>query len=275
MTTISKTAVAWLLLLAAACGQDLTVKARTYYRVPKVELTTVGDIVLADSLEPLSVAVREAKSVGVVRIDTEASKVEMTVSGEDRQPIQPLKITENIWLIEKPGKWWVDVTAIDFEKGIYGRKLVLVEVGGTPPGPGPGPGPDPNPDPAPDDIPNEYGVGKVAFAAAPGEASSLRAYAKIYKQAGDFLFGVPSLKFIDSSNSAQSRDPNRSVLAWLVQQQGLVQCTDQVICDQWAAWRQKVSVALIESQKRRQFTRQDWYNAFNEISRALSMKAGQ
>lgn len=256
--------------LSALAG-ELDVKARTYYRLPKIDLTVVGDLTLVDSTAPLTQAVAQAKAVGVIRVDTEASNVEMTVSGSDRKPIQPTKITENIWLIDQPGTWWVDVTVIDFEKNIYGRKQVLIEVGGNP-GPGPDPNPpDPNPPtPTPDNVPNEYGVGKVAFQYAPAYQRS--EYANIYKRAADFLYGVPSLKFIVSSNSSQSNDPNRSVLAWIRQQQELVQCTDEATCEAWKVWRDKVGLALVESQKKRQFTKQDWFNALNEISSAVRMQ---
>ena len=256
------------ILSANLPAQELEVKAKTYYRIAPVTITQVGDVSLVESVDGLSKAYSTAQPVGVIRVDTEASNVEMTVSGADRQPIEPKRLTENVYLIERVGKWWVDVTVIDFEKNIYGRKTLLVEVGAGPPPPTPDPpGPNP-PTPVPDNVPNEYGVGRVAFEAAPKDVSA-KDYAKIYKQAGDFLFGVPSLKFITSSNSSQANDPNRSVLAWIRQQQERVPCTDESACQQWKVWRDKVGVALLESQRKRQFTRQDWFNAFNEISRAL------
>jgi hypothetical protein len=58
-------------------------------------------------------------------------------------------------------------------------------------------------------------------------------------------------------------------MAWINQQYGLVQCPDIEVCKVWASWRTKVSAAMLESQKKRAFTAQDWFNAFNEVAQAL------
>jgi hypothetical protein len=83
------------------------------------------------------------------------------------------------------------------------------------------------------------------------------------------LFGIPSLKFITSVNDQHNNDPNRSVLAWIKQEQDKMVCTDPAICQQWAAWHVKIADAFRVSQTKRQFTRDDWFAAFEEVSKAL------
>ena len=255
-----KTAMAFLILGASVCLGQLEVKSASYYHLQGLgEITEVGSLRLADSVPTIT-----AVPVAVIRIDTKAANVEVICTDVNREPYQALKVSPQVWVIDKPGKWWVDVTAIDFSRAVYGRKSLTVVVGD----PGPAP-PDPTPPNPPSPVPNDYGVGSVAYTKAPRDFSSARQYEKVYRQAGDFLFGVPTLKFVTSSNDVHAKDPNRSVLAWITQQYGLIQCTDAAVCKQWAEWRSAVSAALIESQKKRAYTKQDWYNAFIEIATAL------
>lgn len=253
---VPKIASAWL-LIASACFAQVDVKSGTYYQVDGLgKVTQVGDLTLVAALPTIVV-----RPVGVVRVETEAANVEVSISDAARVPYDATKLDAKTWIINTPGRWWIDVTAIDFEKNIYGRKTAVVDVGESP-GPGPGPAP-------PSPIVNEYGVGKPAYENAPRDVATAVKMASIYRQAGDFLFGVPSLKFIESSNSQHANDPKRSVMAWIKQQYDLVQCPDQAMCQQWAVWKSKLSEAMIESQKRRAFTRQDWFSAFREIAAAV------
>lgn len=254
---LPKFVVAWV-LIASACFAQVEVKSGTYYQVNGLgKVTQVGDLTLVTAPPTITVL-----PVGVVRVETEASNVEVSISDSSRVPFEAAKLDDKTWVINKPGRWWVEVVAIDFAKNIYGRKQVVVDVGGTPP-PGPGPTPPPSP------VPNEYGVGKPAFENAPRDTATAIKMASIYRKAGDFLFGVPSLKFVESNSSQHAGDPNRSVMAWIKQQYDLVQCPDQATCQQWAVWKAKVSEAIVESQKRRAFTRQDWFAAFREIANAV------
>jgi hypothetical protein len=253
---------AWLFLSSVALAQ-LEVKSGTYYQLDGLgKITQVGDLTLVAA--PPSIVV---KPVGIIRVETEAANVEVSISDSQRTPYEATQLDSKTWVINTPGRWWIDVTAIDFAKNIYGRKQSVVVVGGSGPGPEP-PGPGPTPDP-PSPVPNDYGVGKPAYENAPRDGATAKKMATIYRQAGDFLFGVPSLKFVESSNSQHANDPNRSVMAWIKQQYDLVQCPDVETCKQWAVWKSKLSEAMIESQKRRAFTRQDWYSAFREIANAV------
>lgn len=257
-----KFAIAWL-LIATACLAQVEVKSGTYYQLDGLgKVTQVGSLTLVAS--PPSITV---KPVGIIRVETEAANIEVSISDESRVPFEATKLDTNTWIINKPGRWWIDVTAIDFEKNIYGRKQAVIDVGKAPdPGPSPGPNPPPTP---PSPITNDYGVGKPAYENAPRDGTTAKKMASIYRQAGDFLFGIPSLKFVESSNSQHAGDPNRSVMAWIKQQYDLVQCPDVETCKLWAVWKSKLSEAMIESQRRRAFTRQDWYSAFREIANAV------
>lgn len=83
----------------------------------------------------------------LVTVETEAENVVFEVSDANRIPVEFDQLDKKTILIKRGGKSWADVTVIDFEKNIYGRKIVLVELGDVPippipPDPVP-PGPDP------------------------------------------------------------------------------------------------------------------------------------
>jgi len=256
----------WLLLCSVALGQ-IDIKSATYYQISGLgKVVTIGDMTLVPAIPKI-----ESKPIGVVSVETQSAEPEVNFTDQQRLAYPAKKVTDKNWLIEAPGKYWVEVKEygdVKLADGTTRRimldsKTAVVEFNFEP-----GPGPEP-PTPPPSPVPNEYGVGSVAYQYAPKDAANAAKMSSIYKQSGDFLFGIPSLKFIVSSNEAHSKDPSRSVIAWINQQYDSVQCPDLATCRQWTLWKQKVSEALVESQKNRQFTRQDWFNALNEISKAV------
>lgn len=123
------------------------------------------------------------------------------------------------------------------------------------------PKPDDPPLPPPNsDIRNEYGVGLPAYQNAPDAAAS-KSIAAIYRAAGDSLFARngQTLRSIDSDNASDRANPNRNVIAWLNQQ----------LASAKPAFRTAIREALLESQGKRQYTKADWFAAFNEIADAL------
>jgi hypothetical protein len=125
-----------------ALGQ-LEVTGETKLRLNDASgMTKIGNTIFIDGSTSLSSSV-----VALITVETEAANVDLSVSDSARVPGEAIKIAAGRYVIDKPGKWWVDVTAIDFAKNIYGRKSVVVEVGPapapTPPTPGPGPTPTP------------------------------------------------------------------------------------------------------------------------------------
>jgi len=126
--------------------------------------------------------------------------------------------------------------------------------------PKPPPKPDDPPVPPDTDVRNEYGVGLPAYTNAPDAAAS-KVIAKVYRSAGDSLYaqnGQP-LRSIDSDNPSDKANPNRNVIAWINQQTASVK----------PELRTALSKAFSESQAKRQYTKADWYAAFNEIADAL------
>jgi len=266
--------LAMLWCLPSLAVAQVGVTTSTAYQITGLgTITKVGDVLLS-SVSPTITS----KPVGVVNVN--ATDVEISVSDINRLPYQPLKLDADSWMIDKPGKWWVEVKeygTIALADGstrriVLDSTVVVVEFSFSPtpipPIPDP-PGPTPDPPIPPSPIANDYGVGKVAFDNAPRDPVLAVRYQSIYKQSGDFLFGIPSLKFITSSSDVHNNDPNRSVMAWIKQQYSLTVCTDVETCKQWEVWKRKVAEAFTESQKKRAFTRNDWYSALNEVANAL------
>lgn len=261
--------LAMLLLVPSLAVAQVGVTTSTAYQIAGLgEITKVGDVLLS-SVSPTITS----KPVGIVNVN--ATDVEISVSDINRLPYQPLKLDADSWMIDKPGKWWVEVKEygkIELADGTTRRivldsTVVVIEFSFSPTPNPPGPTPDPPIPPSP--INNEYGLGKVAFENAPRDPVLAAKFQAIYKQSGDFLFGIPTLKFVTSSNDVHNGDPNRSVMAWIKQQYALTVCTDVETCKQWEVWKRKVADAFIESQKNRAFTRNDWFAAFNEVAQAL------
>ena len=146
MTRIATTIV-WLMLAATPASAQLEVQAGQRWKVSGVAgATAIGDQLFFDSAVDVKTI-----PVGIVRVDSEAANVEVTVTDINRVPIVVEQLTPSIYMIAQSGKFWADVTAIDFLKNIYRRKTVVVEVG--PPQPVPPPVP-PTPVP-PEPVPPE------------------------------------------------------------------------------------------------------------------------
>ena len=139
---------------ASAFGQ-LTVSAVEAKQLQNIKNVAVyGDVILLEELAELSPSL---VPVAAIRVSTEAANVTVDASDQQRMPTEVLEIDRRTYLINTPGRHWVDVTAIDFDKNLYARKVIVVEIDDSdpePPGPGPdppGPGPDPDPPgPCPD-----------------------------------------------------------------------------------------------------------------------------
>ena len=153
------------------------------------EVNKVGDRYLVRSSGPLA-----ASSGELILAETEAANVEFSVTDQARVPVAYDSIPPNGIFVSTPGKMWVEVTAIDFAKNIYGRKTIVVEVG-VGPGPPPGPGPTPPPGPAPID-----GVGlRVLLIYETSESHSLT------KDQQQILFG-PVVRDFLNANCAKGDD---------------------------------------------------------------------
>lgn len=95
----------------------------------------------------------------LITATTEAANITFEVSDKDRIPVNFTQLTEDTILISAPGKSWVRIVVIDFEKNLYATKLIPVELGDTPPDPD-------EPDPVPPDGPFDSIAARVAVIAA-------------------------------------------------------------------------------------------------------------
>lgn len=95
----------------------------------------------------------------LITATTEAANITFEVSDKDRIPVNFTQLTEDTILISAPGKSWVRIVVIDFEKNLYATKLIPVELGDAPPDPD-------EPDPVPPDGPFDSIAARVAVIAA-------------------------------------------------------------------------------------------------------------
>lgn len=172
--------------------------------------------------------------------------------------IEPEKVGEATYLFAGAGSYSVEITVFDPERGIDDKEITF-SIGGKPTPP-PGPTPDPTPEPEPSVVPNEYGVGLVAFENAPSDTANANAWAGMYRAKAGQLFGEGGLASIDR------------ILADISATIGNRQCVDKAKCEQWGVWKTKLDAALkAEQSKRGSFSRQDWYGALTEVATALEM----
>jgi len=149
------------LLLATCCFGQLTVDLRSAVQLSGIEgAEKIGDAVF---VAPDSEVVKTP--VILITAETEAANVTFEVSDQDRIPIAFNQLTASTILISNPGKSWVRIVAIDFDKNLYATKLLPVELG-----PSPTP-PDPPEPPLPPEGPFDALAVRVAVIAAQMSAS--------------------------------------------------------------------------------------------------------
>lgn len=246
-----------LVLSISAIAQDLSVKAVKLKTISTQRIVRTVKVFDENGVELSSTPISgpESKPVesqsNVVLVETEAANVRVTAEDSNRNPVSVKKLGGGRYGLANNGtKTWVRVTAIDFKANIFDELTIVVE---------------PVKPPKPD-VDNKYGLGVVAATFAPMDAKTRKEVSSHYRQAADFLFGIPTLKAVQSQNE-NSTDSN--VFVWLSNQAQLMQCPDQATCEQWAKFRSELAKAIVVSQKARQFTRQDWHSAFLEISKAV------
>jgi len=153
------------LLLATCCFGQLTVDLRSAVQLSGIEgAEKIGDAVFVASDSEVV-----KTPVILITAETEAANVTFEVSDQDRIPVAFDQLTASTILISKPGKSWVRIVAIDFDKNLYATKLLPVELGPSPTPPDPSPDP-PDP-PLPPDGPFDALAVRVAAIAAQMSAS--------------------------------------------------------------------------------------------------------
>ena len=174
--------------------------------------------------------------------------------------IDPEKLADSVYLFAGTGRYLVEVTVFDPERGIDDAE-VKFEIGKPlPPGPEPKPEPEPDPEPKPDiDVPNDYGLGLLTIQLAPSDTANAAKFAAAYQNGAGKLFGV----------GGQLRDIS-SIVADINTVIAGRQCADIAKCEQWGRWKLQLDAAIkAEQAKRGSFSRDDWYKALTEVATAL------
>ncbi len=247
--------IIFLLLCSSCFGQiDMTyIKAKSLIGVtsPKV----VGDRILVGEDSRPSVA-----TVAIITVKSDAKFVRLVARKSIFEKGSLEKISDTEWLLSGSGRFIVEATSFDPDKGIDENAIEVTLDQAPPPGPDPKPEPEPDPEPTPNPtpVPNEYNVGKVSLQNAPKDQPMAMQIANMYRSSASKLWGQGALADIVSIN----KDLDKQFAA--------KKCTDQAVCQQWDKWKKAVSDAMVAEQKRRgTFTRQDWFSALNEVASGL------
>jgi hypothetical protein len=151
---ISLPLVLCLSLVAPLCAQIET-KVEKATAVSGLESPSiVGDLVLTRGGTP------KLKPVGILYVEA-VGEVSVDATNEQRQPVEVKQVADGIYLVDRPGSTWVEVSEygeVELAGGsrrkiLLDRRTVVVVVESpdpTPPGPGPTP-PPPGPGPGPFD----------------------------------------------------------------------------------------------------------------------------
>jgi len=168
--------------------------------------------------------------------------------------IDPEKLADSVYLFAGTGRYLVEITVFDPERGIDDTE-VKFEIGKPLP-------PEPEPEPKPDiDVPNDYGLGLLTIQQAPSDMANAAKFAAAYRNGAGKLFGV----------GGQLRDIS-NIIADINAVIAGRQCADLAKCEQWGRWKLQLDAAIkAEQVKRGSFSRDDWYKALNEVATALEV----
>jgi len=249
------------LLMVVSCGAqelkvDIVYADALTITTPSKTIETQVEGVVISKVTSQGVVTTSKQKVALLKIETLATAIRCKSKTTDIDKIDP-----KTFLISTPGKHQIDVLAIGLIDGnlFFDEQTVQVELGQGPNPPPVPPGPTP-------DVDNTYGLGKIAYEKSPQDITGAAYYADIWQRAGEFLYGRPSIKVI-----AEDDNPN-SVFLWVRNQLEAYPCPDPETCKQWTQWRADIAEAFILSQQARQYSRETWYAAFNEIANALKVK---
>ena len=240
-----------LMLYSAASAQEfITVSQAEATTTTRIETTTVTEGVGASvSLGPVS-----DESKATVTVITEADSIldnfgppsiefEDASTGIDASEAFEQVEDKRIWIGRKSGRYRIRASAVNRDTFAIRTQKLIVEVQGSEPS---------------IEVGNVYGVGAVAYSAT-AKKNDLLAVSQIYREAADSLYGSPQLLIIAPSSD------QRSVFRWI---------KDRTSAHgDWSQWRAKLDAAFNASQLARQFSREDWFAALNEVSQALEARA--
>lgn len=173
--------------------------------------SVVGGLVLSRGGEAKS------KPVGILYVEA-VGEVSVDATDEKRQPVEVKRVADGVYLVDRPGSTWVEVSEygeVELAGGsrrkiLLDRRTVVVVVespdpvppgpGPTPPGPGPGPTP---PGPAPFD-----GIaGKVAGLSRNMTAANKAQLAQVFSDAADRMKRGEFLQLSQASRFIAANQP--------------------------------------------------------------------
>ena len=123
---------AQLVEMVSVNGKEVTEQVTTY----QIDFDGDGTPDIQEATATKTVASRDIPGKLIV-INTEAANVRVSAEDADRNPVQLSEVQPNKYLVSTPGKYWVRVTAIDFEKNIFAEETRIVELNGPQPPPDP------------------------------------------------------------------------------------------------------------------------------------------
>lgn len=253
MKYITGVMLALVALASDLAAQDLRceiLQALASQRQKTVTVTEIQDpngVVLKSTETESDLGKAKTVDRSLLTVTTGAKNISVYADDAQRNPVNLVKISPNQWLIP-PGRVWLDVRVVDFDKNIYDSTRLYVES-------------------LPNiDVINTYGLGVVSASNAPADPKTRALVSEQHRQAANFLYGNPSLKAVSNENS---EDPESNVFAWLEQQAAEMQCPDEQTCKQWAKWRVEMGKAFAASQEKQEYKREDWFRAFLEIAGSL------
>jgi hypothetical protein len=152
-------------LFAATATAQIEIKTEQAKAISGLsEPSVVGELVLFIKGSP------KVKSVGVIYVEA-VGEVSVEATDEKRQPVQVSRVSDGVYLVDRPGSTWVEVSEygeVELAGGqkrkiLLDRKTAVVVVDDPTPPPGPGPGPSP-PGPGPSPTPDLFDglAGKVS-----------------------------------------------------------------------------------------------------------------
>lgn len=201
----------WLMLCVSSVQAQIEIKTESATAISGLnDPAVVGDVVVFTGGE------LKLKSIGIIYVEA-VGEVTVDATDEQRLPVEvkPIEGQPGVFVVEKPGKVWVDVSEygeVELAGGarrriLLDRKTVVVVVSPdpTPPGPEPSP-PGPGPGPSPD-APFEGLAGKVsrlAVSLTPANKAKLR---QVFEEASARMKRGEFLQISQASNYITANRP--------------------------------------------------------------------
>ena len=77
----------------------------------------------------------EYEPVGFIRIKSDAESTSVSITNSKREPVDYETWPPGLIVVRQPGKFWVEITVLDFAKQIYKHQTVVLEIGTAPDAP--------------------------------------------------------------------------------------------------------------------------------------------